>query len=84
MFRCMRTTVRLPDDLHARAKQRAAEAGITFTDLLEEALRLVLRDDMAAERPQPYRVTPLPSGDGVHPGVDLTDSAALLDHMDGR
>lgn len=84
MFRRMRTTVRLPDDLHARAKQLASEAGITFTDLLEEALRLVLRDDVAAERPPAYRVRPLPAGDGVHPGIDLTDSAALLDHMGGR
>jgi predicted transcriptional regulator len=66
----MRTTVRLPDELHARAKQRAAESGMTFTELLEEALRLVLRDADPVDQPEA--------------GVDLTDSAALVDLMEGR
>jgi len=81
----MRTTVRLPDELHARAKQHAAESGMTFTDLLEEALRLVLRDTDRIDEPGArYQVHPLPAGEGVQPGVDLTDSAALVDLMDGR
>lgn len=75
----MRTTVHLPDDLHARAKARAAELGVSMTQLLEEALRLVLRDDVAREDLGPYRVDPLPAGEGVHPGVDITDGAALAD-----
>lgn len=79
----MRTTVRLPDELHARAKRRAAEAGITFTDLLEDALRLVLSDD-AEPRSESYAVEPLPAGNGVQPGVDLDDTAALVDLMEGR
>jgi len=77
--------VRLPDELHARAKQRAAESGMTFTELLEEALRLVLRDADPVDQPEArYQVHPLPAGDGVRPGVDLTDSAALVDLMEGR
>ncbi len=37
-----RTTVRLPDHLLARAKQKAAADGTTLTALIEEGLRLVL------------------------------------------
>lgn len=84
MLRHMRTTVRLPDTLHARAKRRAAEAGITVTELLEEALRLVLDDDSATQDQGRYAVDPLPAGHGVQPGVDLDDAAALQDLMDGR
>lgn len=84
MLRCMRTTVHLPDELHARAKARAADLGVSLTQLLEEALRLVLRDDAAAENAAPYRVDPLPAGEGVQPGVDITDGAALADLLDGR
>ncbi|MFP5308672.1 MAG: ribbon-helix-helix protein, CopG family [Actinomycetes bacterium] len=81
----MRTTVRLPDDLYRRAKARAAESGVTFTQLLEDALRLVLaRTDTAGEEAAPYEVRPLPAGDGLQAGVDLHDQAALLDVMEGR
>lgn len=78
----MRTTVRLPDDLYRRAKARAAESGVTFTQLLEDALRVVLSRDQAAEPRTVYEVRPLPRGRGVQPGVDLTDQAGLLDLMD--
>ncbi|HEX9888245.1 MAG TPA: CopG family transcriptional regulator [Nitriliruptorales bacterium] len=80
----MRTTVRLPDDLHERAKKRAAEAGVTFTQLLEDALRLVLRDDLASEAAGRYEVDPLPRGCGLQAGVDLTDTSALIELMEGR
>lgn len=55
-----------------------------MTALLEQGLRLVLaRAKHASERP---RVT-LPVcqvGGGTRPGVDLDDSAALLDLLEGR
>ena len=79
----MRTTVRLPDELFRRAKAHAADNGITFTRLLEDALRLVMRQqDRAADAPGPYDVQPLPAGRGLQPGVDLDDQAALLDLME--
>ena len=83
MLRCMRTTVRLPDDLYRRAKARAAESGVTFTQLLEDALRQVLHEGQASEDAAPYEVHPLPAGNGLHAGVDLNDQASLLDVMDG-
>lgn len=82
MLLCMRTTVRLPDDLYRRAKARAAESGVTFTQLLEDALRSVLQADRASEDRAPYEVRPLPAGRGLQPGVDLRDQASLLDRMD--
>lgn len=78
----MRTTIRLDDDLLARAKRTAAERGTTLTALIEDALRRVLAPGSASQGDRP----PLPTfrGDGLQPGVDLDDTVALLDLMDGR
>jgi hypothetical protein len=68
----MRTTIRLDDDLLKRAKLKAAAEGRTFTDLIEEGLRLVLARKPGTRR---GRLEPLPVSKqtgGVMPGVDLT------------
>ena len=77
----MRTTVRLDDDLLAQIKQFAAEQSMTLTAVLELALREMLA---RRERLRDERRTPLPSfrGNGLQPGVDLDDSAALLELME--
>jgi hypothetical protein len=77
-----RTTVRLPDDLLRRAKHKAAAEGRSLTALLEEGLRRVL-----ADRPAPgrhMRVLPPVSAakGGLRPGIDLNDSAALIEMDD--
>lgn len=82
MLDLMRTTIRLPEDLYRRAKARAADEGITFTRLLEDALRALLEADRAAETSPSYVVRPLPAGRGVQDGVDLSSNAALRDLMD--
>jgi hypothetical protein len=77
----MRTTVRLDDDLLAAAKTRAAESHTTLTSLIEDSLRqtLALRPAQADERLEIRSF-----GDATTlPGVDLNDSAALRDLMDG-
>jgi hypothetical protein len=76
----MRTTIRLDDHLLAEAKQRAARSGLTLTAVIEQALR---ESFSRRERREQKPVT-LPSwGEGwVLPGVDLDDSAALLDLME--
>jgi hypothetical protein len=70
-----RTTVRLDDALLDQVKREAA--------LIEQGLRLVL-----AERPRRRRaryVLPVsPQAGGMLPGVDLNDSADLLDILEGR
>jgi hypothetical protein len=77
-----RTTVRLPDQLLLAAQHHARSTGRTFTDLVADALRNELRQPTAAlrvcERLPTYR------GNGLQPGVDLSDMSALLDLMEGR
>jgi hypothetical protein len=78
----MRTTIRLPDDLLREAKQRAAETGRTLTSLIEDALRAALRRQPTNGAPvEPVRLTTYGRG-GTLSGVDLDDSAALLDRME--
>jgi len=76
----MRTTIRLDDDLLVRAKRAAIERGTTLTALIKDALRRALAPDAAQTR---ARVTLSTfRGDGLRPGVDLDDTASLLDVMD--
>jgi plasmid stability protein len=74
----MRTTLNLPDDLLARLKKVAAESGTTVTALVQDALREALARRQRRPRPQHLDLTTFGTG-GVQPGVDLDDSAALLD-----
>jgi hypothetical protein len=79
----MRTTVRLDEGLLTRAKQLAAKRGETLTSLLERGLRLAMSG--THKRTTTVRVT-LPvskARGGLLPGVDLDESAALLDRLDG-
>ena len=78
----MRTTIRLDDDLLTAAKTHAAQTGRTLTAVIEDALRYELA--RRSETRQPRRRLPVSGGRGLQPGVDLDDSAALLDLMEGR
>jgi len=77
----MRTTVRLDERLMKDVKRLAHESGLTLTAVIEESLRETL-----ARRRGPHSTArvrlPVFEGDGLQPGVDLDDSAALLDRMD--
>jgi hypothetical protein len=66
-----RTTVRLPEELLARAKRKAAAEGRTLTSLIEDGLRLVTAEDRRA--PKAKRVLPPISKatGGLRPGIDL-------------
>ena len=78
----IRTTVRLPDELLAAAKRRARDTGRTLTDLLADSLRHELQRPLNASRV----LEPLPTynGNGLQPGVDVSDASALEDLMSGR
>ena len=78
----MRTTIRLDDDLLARAKRAAVERGTTLTALIEDALRRALAPETT--RRWPDVSLPTFRGDGLQSGVDLDDTASLLDLMDER
>jgi plasmid stability protein len=77
----MRTTINLPDDLLKSLKRRAAERGTTVTALIEDSLRAALAERSPRARPEPVRLKTYGQG-GFQPGVDLDDSAALLDLME--
>jgi len=77
----MRTTIRIDEALLREAKQMAARTVKSLTALIEDALRESLTRQHAAVAREPVR---LPTGGegGLRPGVDLDDSAGLLDIMD--
>ena len=77
----MRTTVRLDEHLLAQAKKMAAESGKTLTSILEDALREKLARRPVRARTKPVRLKVVRGG-SLRPGVDLDDSAALLDLME--
>jgi len=77
---CVRTTINLPDELYGEVRRRAADEGRTVTSFLEEALRAAIARRDAGEKP-PFVVRPFHGG-GVMPGVDLNDTAALLELME--
>ena len=84
MSRHMRITVRLDDALLEQARREASRRQETLTALIEKGLRLVLAQSRPPQR-RPRVALPISrAGGGVLPGVDLNDSAALLDIMEGR
>jgi hypothetical protein len=77
----MRTTLRLPDELYGDVRRRSLEDGVTVTSFIEQAIRRALSQDERSPRER-FVVQPF-EGSGTHPGVDLTDAAALADLMEG-
>jgi len=80
----MRTTVRLDDALLDHARREAASRKQTLTSLIEQGLRLVLAQPRERARRARIHLPVCRAGGGVLPGVDLNDSSALLDRMEGR
>lgn len=77
----MRTTIRIDDELLARAKARAAENRTSLNAVIEEALRANLNREPV--RPKPGGRLPTMKGRGLQPGVNLNSNADLLDLMEG-
>jgi hypothetical protein len=75
----MRTTIRLDDLLLRQAKATAATQGRSLNDFIVDAVRAAVARRAVRDR------VPLPSfkGAGLQYGVDLDDSSALLDIMEG-
>ncbi|MDE0218908.1 MAG: CopG family transcriptional regulator [Spirochaetaceae bacterium] len=77
----MRTTINVNDDLLSRAKLCAVQTDRTLTAVIEDALRIALDG--------PHRAAgsgddlPVDGSGGPLPGIDLDDTSALLDRMEG-
>ena len=82
MLRCMRTTIRLNDDLFSEVKELAARSRRTITAIIEDALREVLRRRPGPQQKGKVRLTTV-KGRGVSPRVDIDDTSSLLDVMEG-
>jgi len=77
----MRTTIRLDDQLLEKAKQYALAHGTTFTAIVEDALREKLMNRPLTKKHSHIKLKTV-KGKGVNAGIDLDDSASLLDVMD--
>jgi hypothetical protein len=84
MVRHMRTTVRLDPALKAKAKEESARTGETLTAMIERGLRLVLARPRQSRRRKVIRIPVSRAVGGLRAGVNLDDSAALLDLMEER
>lgn len=75
----MKTTLNIDDNIMRELKQEAARQGQTMSELVESALRMLLRT--RKERP---KLPPLPTFDGGEFLVDISDREALYRAMEGR
>jgi len=76
----MRTTIDIDHHLLREAKKLAAQRGVPLAQVVEDSLR-----ETFARRPLPTarRKVKLPTVEGrILPGVDLSNSAELLELMD--
>lgn len=85
MIRHMRTTIRLKDELLEQAKREAARRGITLTAMIEQGLIASLRQPrQRAPSRQQVKLPVCRAGGGTLRGLDIADSTATLDRMEGR
>jgi len=80
----MRTTVRLEESLLRRARQEAERRGVTLTSVLEQGLQLALRRPLRRSERSIVTLPECRAGGGITAGVDLNDSASLLDRLENR
>jgi Arc/MetJ family transcription regulator len=77
----MRTTIQLDEHLLREVKKLAAERGTTFTAVVKDALRETLTRRVQPRRRSEHGFTTV-DGRGLRAGVDLDNTAALLDLME--
>jgi len=78
----MRTTINLPDDLILRAKNAAREIHVSLSEFIADAIRVALDKRRRRLSRREFKINPSGKG-GLMPGVNLDDTSALLDTMDG-
>jgi hypothetical protein len=75
----MKTTLNIDDKVMVELKREAARQGRTMSEMVETALRLLLKS-----RPQHSELPPIPTFDGGPALVDVADRDALYEAMEGR
>ena len=69
---------------HGQAKEQSARTDETLAAMIERGLRLVLARPRWSRRTTIIRVPTSRAAAGLRPGVNLDDSAALVDIMEER
>ena len=77
-----RTTIRLDEKLYQQLKLHAAASGQTVTSVIADAIRLLLQSAQSGNEDEVPEELPVFVGDGLQPGVDLSNNAALLECME--
>ena len=77
----MQTTIQLDETLIDQATKLAEARGCDLSHFIEETLRDKIAPKSSSARQPFFRLTTV-GGQGVRPGVDLNNSAALLALMD--
>jgi len=75
----MKTTLNIDDTVMAQLKREAARQRRTMSELVETALRMMLRN-----RKQKVEIAPLPTFRSGGALVDVADRDALYQAMEGR
>lgn len=73
--------MRLDEELMSEVKRYAAEKGLSITAVLDQAIREMLTRRTKLQNRKRVKLPTFP-GRGLQPGVDLDDSAALLELME--
>jgi hypothetical protein len=73
-----------PLSLHQSLRQEAQRRGVTLTSLLEQGLLLALRRPMKRSERSIVTLPACRAGGGMRAGIDLNDSASLLDRLEDR
>ena len=77
----MRIKVSLDDNLMREAKQHALKTERTLTQLIQDALIVLMEREKGAKSPRVIQLTTF-DGDGVHEGININSNANLLENMD--
>ncbi len=79
MVNHMKTTLNIDDNVMAELKREAARRGCTMSELVESALRVLLKP-----RKKKPELPPLPTFKSGGHVVDIADRDALYQAMEGR
>lgn len=77
----MRVTIRLDDELVEEARELARETGRSLSAVIEDSLRQHLAQQQTTGKRARGQLKTV-AGQGLLPGVDLDDTASLLDLME--
>ena len=75
----MKTTLELPDELLIAAKKRAAELRRPLRSLVEEGLRLVLREDAKPRRKR--KIHFVTAKGGLAPDLDISNRTSMYEWL---